>query len=167
MARVMRRIPSVTICVLLVPLLAGCAFDRKWRHLVRTAAAAAAAADHDAPHADPLAGRWEGRWVSQPSGHSGKLRAIITRIPQTSGGGESYRAEFAATFLGILRFDHGTNLTALPAPSGVLSFEGQENLGALAGGIYRYHGTADGRTFDAAYESKNDHGRFQMKRPAR
>ena len=47
----------------------------------------------------------------------------------------------------------------------VIRFNGQENLGWLAGGVYRYDGTTDGQAFDCTYQSKHDHGRFQMTRP--
>jgi hypothetical protein len=136
---------------------AGCSFDRQWRALARGPAATQT-------QTDPLAGRWDGKWVSDRNGHSGRLRAIVTPADATS-----YRAEFSALFLGIMRFDHGANLTAAAArePDGAMSFEGKEDLGALAGGVYQYKGTADGQSFIATYECKGDHGRFEMSRPVK
>ena len=149
---------------LLLPMACGCAFDREWRRLKR---AQFAAANSESPTpatqpADALAGRWEGKWVSGKNKHTGDLRAIITPVNETT-----YRVEYDATFLAVLRFDHGMTLAAARQPDGTVSFEGEENLGAIAGGVYRYKGSADGRTFTSTYESKYDHGTFDMARPAK
>lgn len=141
----------------LLPLASGCAFDRNWKRLA-TATAAAAQPAH-ATEGDPLAGRWEGTWRSEANNHSGKLRAIVTPVDATT-----YRADFDATYLGILRFGYSMSLAAQPAGH-LTRFQGAENLGWLAGGLYRYDGTTDGRSFDCAYQSKADHGRFTMTRP--
>ena len=144
---------------LLLPLAGGCAFDRKWKRFGEQPAEVAQVND--------LAGRWTGTWKSERTNHSGKLRAIITPVDDVT-----YRADFDATYMGILRFGYSMNLAAQPADgttsagAGAIRFTGQENLGWLAGGLYRYEGTADGRSFDCAYQSKNDHGRFRMSRPA-
>jgi hypothetical protein len=167
----MRRPPllkSVTLVVLaglVVASAGGCAFDRKWRALSRADFYArrdiAEGASIDDPLADPLAGRWDGKWVSEASGHTGRLRAIITPVDATT-----YRVDYDATFLAVLRFGYGMNLTVTPSPDGgPVTFEGREDLGPLAGGVYRYHGTADGQAFRSTYESGNDHGRFEMTRP--
>jgi hypothetical protein len=47
----------------------------------------------------------------------------------------------------------------------VLRFEGEADLGWLAGGVYRYDGQATPASFFSTYKSKYDHGTFQMKRP--
>jgi hypothetical protein len=121
-----------------------------------------------APATDPLAGRWQGRWVSQVNGHSGGLRAIITYAPQTVTADQHYTAEFDASYMGILRFGYGMSLVTKSArdpAGGPVSFHGEEDLGSMAGGVYRYNGTTDGTTFNATYESKDDKGRFEMTRP--
>lgn len=110
---------------------------------------------------DGLAGRWVGTWNSERSNHKGTLRAIITPVDKTT-----YRAHFDATYLGLLRFGYSMNLSAQPDDAGHIRFMGEEDIGALAGGLYRYEGTTDGRTFESAYQSKNDQGRFHMTRPA-
>jgi hypothetical protein len=152
----------------------GCSFDRRWRAMSReawaqpsavAATAALSAAPATAPASasvDPLAGRWEGTWKSEHNGHSGRLRAIVDRVDANA-----YRIEYDGWFFGILRYTHGMNVTATPAPDGgkTIRFSGEEDLGALAGGVYRYDGTADGTEFKSTYQSKDDHGRFEMKRP--
>jgi hypothetical protein len=161
--RCRRLVALLLLACLLLPAAGGCAFDRDWRRLKR---AQFAAANSEAPPAtqpaDALAGRWEGKWVSEKNGHKGKLRAIIRPVDDTT-----YRVEYDATFLGVLRFDHGMNLAAARQPDGTVSFEGQEDLGSLAGGVYRYKGSADGRAFTSTYESKYDHGTFEMTRPTK
>jgi hypothetical protein len=151
----------------------GCAFDRNWKRLraADRAAAAAASTGTTAPSpdraaADRLAGRWEGTWKSERNNHSGKLRAIITPLDDTS-----YRAAYDATYLGLLRFGYSMKLTVQPNEAGssdasAVRFQGSEDLGWLAGGVYRYDGAADGQSFESTYQSKYDHGRFRMTRPA-
>ena len=142
----------------------GCSFDRNWRAMKR--AELVDSAPTAAP-ADRLAGRWEGRWVSDANGHSGGLRAIITYVPQKLTVDQHYRAEFDASYLGFLRFGYGMTLVAKPGQgvAGPVTFQGKEDLGSMAGGVYRYNGTADGRTFNATYEAKDDRGQFLMSRP--
>lgn len=151
MIQVFRR-PTLLAALLLGALLwpaGGCSFDRNWRRLTRT------------PTQDGgLSGQWVGTWKSEHSNHSGQLRAIITPVDDAT-----YRANFDATYLGILRFGYSMNLAA-QEEGDVIRFQGEENLGWIAGGLYRYDGTTDGQTFDCTYQSKSDHGRFQMTRPA-
>jgi hypothetical protein len=157
-----RAFAGLVIGLVLMVVGTGCAFDRKWRAMKR------AELVDNAPAADGLAGRWEGRWVSDANGHSGGLRAIITPAPQTLTADRHYHAEFDASYMGLLRFGYGMTLVAKTnqaATGGHVSFHGEEDLGAMAGGLYRYNGTADGTTFNATYESKDDKGRFEMSRP--
>ena len=46
------------------------------------------------PLADRLAGRWDGEWVSEASGNSGRLRAIISPVDE-----KTYHVDYDATFL--------------------------------------------------------------------
>jgi hypothetical protein len=140
----------------------GCSFDRRWRQLRHESWAKTSAVATTAPaSADPLAGRWDGKWVSEQDGHSGRLRAIVDRVD-----GDTYHIEYDGWFFGILRFTHGMNVTTTRATDGnAVHFEGQEDLGGLAGGVYRYDGTADGQQFKSTYQSSADHGHFDMRRP--
>jgi hypothetical protein len=49
--------------------------------------------------------------------------------------------------------------------NGVWHFRGEENLGKMAGGVYEYAGTATRTNFHSTYQSKHDHGIFEMQRP--
>jgi hypothetical protein len=143
----------------------GCAFDSKWDNLAKSKpnAVEPAPADVDvAAQDDPLTGRWEGKWVSDACGHTGALRAIITRKSEAI-----YHAEFDATYFPLLRFGYDMELMAdrQKNPAEPVSFKGQEDLGLLAGGVYFYKGSADGDRFTSTYESSDDHGRFEMTRP--
>jgi hypothetical protein len=129
--------------------LTGCSsFNREWREAGKTPTPT-----------DSIAGRWEGRWLSHTNGHNGALRCIIQ--PETNG---FVRARFRATYLKVARFSYTVPL-AVTASNGVWHFRGKEDLGVMAGGVYRYTGTASVTNFAAAYTSKYDGGIFQMQRP--
>jgi hypothetical protein len=155
-----RRIGLLLLFVVLLPAAGGCAFDRQWRAMRRAQFAAAQAGNPAPAEADPLAGRWEGKWVSEQNHHTGKLRAIVKPIDETT-----YRVDYDATFMAVLRYVYGMKLTASRQPDGTVRFEGEEDLGPLAGGVYHYTGTADGQTFTVTYKAPKDHGRFEMTRP--
>jgi hypothetical protein len=141
---------------------AGCSFDRRWRNISHEAGAKNDAVAATGPaSSDPLAGRWEGKWASEQTGHSGRLRAIVDRVDD-----KTYHIDYDGWFFGILRYTHGMNVTASrDVDDKIVHFKGQEDLGSIAGGVYRYDGTADGREFKSTYQSNDDHGRFEMQRP--
>jgi hypothetical protein len=131
-------------------LLSGCSqFERDWE-----AAAAVKPAD-----STDITGRWQGTWSSDASGHNGGLRCLMTRINS-----KTYHARYAATYFTILHFSYEMDLSADRMPEWV-KFEGEADLGAMAGGVYHYEGHANAENFYATYRSNQDHGRFTMKRP--
>lgn len=105
-----------------------------------------------------LEGCWEGTWRSCATGHKGVLRATITRCDETH-----YHAEFEGTFFKFLPFRYSVVLIVTEAGDPV-EFQGQQDLGRLAGGVYRYTGHATDCEFHADYCSKKDHGQFVMRR---
>lgn len=131
----------------------GCSsFKRQWRDTV------------DLPvDTGSLAGRWTGTWKSEASGHHDQLRCIIK--PASDG---HYLARFHARYRKVIPFTFGYSV-ALTATQieGTNHFHGEANLGWLAGGVYTYTGTATSNSFIAGYDSKYDHGTFQMSRPER
>lgn len=130
-------------------LFCGCSsFNREWK-----------AAGKSLTPTNSVTGRWEGRWLSQQNGHNGALRCLIT---QSSKG--SYQAYFRATYLNVARFSYKVPLT-VNSSNGLWHFTGEEDLGILAGGVYRYAGSASVTNFTSTYSSKYDHGVFQMTRP--
>ena len=107
--------------------------------------------------ANGLTGRWEGTWVSDVNQHQGRLRCIVSDDSK----GE-YDLHFWATWS---LFSGSYHLTApVTQTNNVYRFRGSKNLGALAGGEYRFEGVIDGQEFQAAYTSAKDHGRFLLQR---
>ena len=129
--------------------LVGCSsFDRDWRTVQ----------EYAYPD-DEISGAWEGKWHSDYNNHQGGLRAIITKY-----GENDYHARFKATYLGIIPFQFELPLTATQQ-DGLSEFEGQADLGWLAGGVYTYTGEASPQEFFSTYCAENsDHGTFQMSR---
>jgi hypothetical protein len=136
-------------------LLCGCStFNYEWRK---------AAAKPTSP--DTITGRWDGRWLSHANGHNDRLRCLISQT-----GSNRYDAKFHAAYSHPrftwfkVHFGYTVPLQTLPSTNGV-TFRGQENLGALAGGVYTYEGRVTATNFFSTYRSKYDHGIFEMKRP--
>jgi len=145
--RDVRRVLLVAAAALAL-FLCGCSsFNRAWRN-----------AASEPVRADSLEGRWQGRWVSDVNGHNGQLRCLISQ--QDEG---QYAARFRATYMRVLRFSYTVPLTA-ERSNGVWHFHGEEDLGKMAGGVYRYVGTATSNQFHSTYRSKHDHGVFEMDR---
>lgn len=134
----------------LLCLTGGCSsFNRAWREVGR-----------QPTQTDSIEGRWEGRWLSEVNGHQGRLRCLMTR--QTDG---DYAARFRASYMKVLRFGYAVTLN-VELRDGVWHFHGEEDLGKLAGGVYRYAGRATRTDFHSSYNSKHDHGTFEMRRVA-
>lgn len=130
-------------------LLCGCStFNRDWRN----------AAKNSAP-ANSVEGRWEGRWLSDANGHSGALRCLVTRVDEAH-----CRARFHAVYGNVLHFTYTVPL-AIQSHFDGWEFDGEENLGKLAGGVYYYEGRANSTNFFSTYRSTYDHGTFEMHRP--
>lgn len=111
------------------------------------------------PPADDLQGRWQGVWASEANGHTDTLRCVVTRKKDGT-----YHARFHAKYRKVLSFGYAVPLKA-ERTAGEFKFHGEADLGWLAGGLYRYDGTADRSNFFSTYSCKYDHGTFQMKRP--
>lgn len=137
------------LSVALVLLLCGCSsFNRDWKKVASTPVPA-----------DSIEGRWEGRWLSSANGHNGRLRCLITREDD-----DPYEARFYATYMKVLRFGYTVPLTASRS-NDVWHFQGDAELGKMAGGRYRYEGTATPMRFHSTYDSQFDRGHFEMQRP--
>ena len=131
-----------------VLLVTGCSsFNRDWNAMAAAPAAGVAPAS-----------RWEGRWVSNGNGHSGGLRCILTTTDDAA-----LSARYRATFGPGLTFEY-TVLMAVEHDGDTSRFSGTADLGWLAGGDYEYEGTVVGDRFTSTYESRRDHGTFDMTR---
>jgi len=129
----------------------GCSsFHREWR------------AGGKRPEATgKITGRWEGTWRSEANGHHGRLRCLISQAPKGD-----CQAWFYANYLRILHFSYKVNL-AITTNADEFHFEGQADLGKLAGGLYHYEGHATGDRFLSSYKCERDHGQFEMSRPVK
>jgi len=149
--RVRRRSARTTAFAfgILLAVLAGCStFERDWKR-----------ATAQPTSGDSIEGAWVGRWSSDATGHSGPLRCLVWREDASH-----YAAHFRAGYAGVFRFTYTVRLEAQPHYGG-WEFSGQEDLGALAGGVYYYEGHATPTNFFSTYRSKRDHGIFEMRRP--
>jgi hypothetical protein len=137
--------------LLLVPALGavGCSsFNRDWR-----------AAQPAVVPASSMAGRWTGTWQSAVNGHQGQLRAILTPIDEGR-----LDARFRARFWGIMAYSYRLELGVESTSPGHWAFEGETDLGWVAGGRFRCQGTATTNALRANYESKRDRGTFTLSR---
>jgi len=129
--------------------LTGCSsFSREWRTTLKQPQAA-----------DSIAGAWEGRWVSDLSGHEGKLWCIMTRKTESE-----YDARFKARYKKIFSFSYTVPMQVKRSGNS-WKFEGEADLGKIAGGVYNYTGAASTTNFFSTYDNKYDHGKFEMARP--
>ncbi|MBM3831745.1 MAG: hypothetical protein FJ403_00420 [Verrucomicrobia bacterium] len=137
---------------MILPLLllaGGCStFNRDWKR----------AAANPVP-ANDIQGRWDGRWLSEVNGHNGRLRCLVS---QSSPG--KYEARFHAKYRKILSFGY-TVVLNVQRTNDLFTFQGEADLGWLAGGQYFYSGRATPTNFFSTYRSKHDHGIFEMTRP--
>lgn len=121
------------------------------------------------PRTGEPTGRWEGKWISEGTGHSGRLRAVVMPAgpgpaSATEPAAERYIVHFHAIWGGIFRFGQKVEMTLQPLEDGTLVLSGQEDLGYLAGGLYKYSGVVTDDRFLCKYNSKHDHGLFRMQR---
>src|SRR5690349_5499570 len=92
-------IPRTALLFLAALSLVGCSkFERDWR---------TPSVQELSSGGDRMLGRWKGSWKSEASGHSGKLRCVVTPVDQNS-----RRAEFKAAFAVLLKFEYTLDLAA-------------------------------------------------------
>jgi hypothetical protein len=158
------RLPSaiLRLCgfLALATALASCSigYDRDWK---------AAAATDATRNPKNLEGAWTGTWKSNHDGHTGNLRAIVTKLPTTAGKPERYNFRYHATWANILSGTINAEHEAVPVgkkKDGIVTLSGEKDLGRL-GGVYGFTGVASPIEFKADYKSKLDKGVFEMKRP--
>ena len=138
-----------SIALLVIAVVCGCSsFNRDWR---RAAVAA--------PGENAMEGPWEGRWTSDANHHHGGLRCLMVQESNSI-----YQARFRATYGRIFHFSYTARLETQPHYGG-WEFNGEANLGSLAGGVYYYEGRATPTNLVSTYRSKSDHGTFELHRP--
>ncbi|HTL17790.1 MAG TPA: hypothetical protein VL793_11170 [Patescibacteria group bacterium] len=123
------------------------AFRREWQRFEKTPA-----------KPNSVEGHWSGEWVSDISGHRGELKCVLVPISA-----DKYRAFFHAGFSKLFRVAYATELN-LQRKDGHTSLVGQQDLGSLAGGVYRCEGEIRGTNFNCKYSCKYDQGIFRLHR---
>ena len=130
-------------------LLAGCSsFHSEWSKAAKEPAPA-----HD------ITGCWEGTWQNSNNTHQDRMRAILTRVNDTE-----YGAHFYAKYKKIFSFTYRATFQGTWAED-EFRFHGEEDLGALAGGVYNYEGRASPTNYYSTYSSRYDVGTFTLQRP--
>ena len=148
-------VPILIIASLVAVFSSGCsAFNYEWRQAARKPTPT-----------NGIAGRWDGTWLSHANGHNDRLRCLVTQV-DTNHFDARFHAAYSLPGLKWLKvhFGYTVRMETKAAGDGV-TFRGEENLGALAGGVYRYEGNASNTNFFSTYKCKYDHGVFQMHRP--
>src|SRR5690349_19941502 len=134
--------------LLFLPWLGGCSsFQRQWRE-----------AAGQPTSSDDITGCWEGTWQNTNNDHQDKMRAILSRVSESE-----YQARFHAKYKKILSFTYGTTFRGGWTNHEFL-FHGEEDLGKLAGGLYKYEGRISPTNFFSTYDSRYDTGTFTLKR---
>ena len=113
------------------------------------------------PQEASIAGAWTGHWENTATGHHGALRCLITAKEN-----HRYQAWYHAKYLKWFSYSYKVEMVVDPLDP-LLTFHGQADLGALAGGEYQYQGSVSNQVFRATYQARKDHGIFQMERPGK
>lgn len=116
------------------------------------------AARHEAPQ-DGVSGAWIGSWKSSVNGHSGGLRAVVTRKS-----GDTWHFRYRASWAKILCAGFSMEAQVKPAAGQGMTITGSHDLGSLFGGVFSCEGTIRDGVFRAAYSAKVDSGEMEMKR---
>jgi hypothetical protein len=145
------RLGVVVIVAWMAVACGGCSsFNKQWEQ-----------ASGQSPTKESVTGTWEGTWTSNSGHGSGRLRCILTQE-----GEGSYLANFESTYWGVFRFGYTAKLAGQPL-DGRITLAGEEDLGWLRGGKYRYAGYVTPEKFECSYAAKYDNGTFVMTRPGK
>ena len=133
--------------------LVGCVgYQKKWNRAV----AAYEAGETSAPE-----GPWEGSWETTTNGHTGDLRAIVSRSEENPG---EYDFHYHFTWAKILSGTYKATFPATRTGSSRHEVDGEQELGLF--GTFRHEATITDNQFEATYSSKKGEvGLFEMIRP--
>lgn len=136
------------VCLGVAAAFTGCSsFHKEWK----------AATRQPIPQ-NSIEGPWAGEWRSDANGHHGSLRCVVTKKSDST-----YRAHYRAHFMKVFRYTYAATLHGTEE-NGMVRLQGEADLGKLAGGVYKYEGTATPTDLHSTYASKHDHGNYQMQR---
>ena len=109
-------------------------------------------------------GRWIGSWYSDYNQHNGPLRCLITK---NDGENDVYHTHFHAKYkLGFLTINYPYDMDmTIKQNKGMFNFNGEADLGWLAGGVYKYDGNGTVDNIKMNYRANIDFGTFKLERP--
>lgn len=140
--------------LLLIPLALLCScgtFERKWEQSV---------ADYRAGKVHSPEGPWVGTWTTKTNGHTGDLRAIVSRDEEKPENLEfHYHATWGKLFRGAFKVDYPATRSG-----STWIVDGEEKLPLY--GRFGHKARISARKFDATYSNdKGDLGNFALARP--
>ena len=109
--------------------------------------------------ADPVSGAWIGTWRSTANGHTGGLRAVVTKV-----NGDTWNFRYRASWAKILCAGFTLDSVVKPDGKGGWIASGSKDLGKAFGGMFTSNGTIRGGHFSATYEAKMDRGVMELDR---
>jgi hypothetical protein len=151
---IQQRIRLAPALLVLTTLVGGCSSTTEFEQVWEAAAVSQ-------PPEDAITGRWTGTWQNEGNGHSGPMRAVITRLDENY-----YLAHYDARYGGMFTFEHVVPLRVAPTDDGDrVEFSGEADLGRMAGGVYEYTGHATPGQFISDYMSEGNTGTYRLSRP--
>lgn len=124
-------------------------YEAKWNKSV---------ADYRAGKIKAPEGPWEGTWTTKTNGHTGDLRAIVSKAPD----GE-YDFHYHATWKKFLQGGYKVKFPAKRSGS-TYRVDGSKDLGIF--GAFGHKATITPSRYEATYSNdKGDLGTFSMRRP--
>lgn len=103
-----------------------------------------------------IEGEWKGRWTS--GRHEGLLYCEFTPLEELR-----YRADFHAKYWKFFSFKYSMEIEFESEDDGY-RFEGEQDVGWWAGGLYKYQGRVHGEELEASYDSKRNQGTFELQK---
>jgi hypothetical protein len=110
-----------------------------------------------AAFAQDLTGCWHGTWNDCKSGHSGPLRAMVSKCDD-----RHYHAVFTGRFFKVIPFRFETDLEVTGQADDKVLLSGESRLGMF--GTFRYSAVATSANFTANYSSRRYEGQFLLSR---
>lgn len=147
----MKSILCISLCVLAATLVSCSSFEKDWNDAV---------ADYESGAVKSPEGPWKGSWTTSTNGHTGDLRAIVTKSKaKPDHYNFRYHAKWADFFSGSYRVSYPVE----PSGSG-FRVDGEQKMGPF--GTFSHKGQIQQNSFKATYSSdKGDLGAFDLKRP--
>lgn len=145
----MRNLSLLSLLLTALCLTSCASFERQWQKSV---------ADYQAGKVASPEGPWEGTWTTNTNGHTGALRAIVTKAE-----GDDYKFHYHATWQKFLKGGYSVDFPVTRSGS-TYKVDGSKSLGIF--GNFHHKATIGRNSYEATYSNdKGDLGEFSMRRP--